>query len=336
MGACTATTGNENAMPTQGINFTERVRKVLANARLEALELRHEYVGTEHLLLALLRVQEGVASAALEGLDVQREQVIDQVGTILRPGHATDPRADLPYTSRAKKVLELAMSEARVLGHTYVGSEHLLIGLVAEDKGVAAQALQSHGVTLERTRAEVVRLLGSGINAPAPPDPQQMAHPIASGYARSRSPYGVAIVEDFTGRARDALRAAYDEANSRHHDAVELSHLLLALASREDGMAAVLLDQVAGSRKRVVEAMVERLPDKETGTDRCPIQLSADAQHALDNALIEASKDGHRKAGSQHLLLAALDVLPLALAAACAQLGLTAKATRIVYERMRE
>jgi ATP-dependent Clp protease ATP-binding subunit ClpC len=336
MAACTATTGNENAMMTQGFNFTERVRKVLADARLEALELRHEYVGTEHLLLALLREQEGVASVALDALDVRRDHVIDEVRTIVRRGHAAAAGPDLPYTSRAKKVLELAMSEARVLGHTYVGSEHLLVGLVAEDKGIGAQVLRSHGVTLERARAEVVRLLSTDTQASAPTDPQQTMHPGAAGYARSRSPYGVAIVEDFTGRARDALRAAYDEANSRNHGAVELSHVLLALASREDGMAAVLLDQVVGSRQRLVEAMVERLPDKEKVPDRRPIQLSDDTQHALDDALIEASKDGHRRAGTQHLLLATLDVLPLALAAACAQLGLSAKATRLVYERMRE
>jgi len=162
------------------------------------------------------------------------------------------------------------------------------------------------------------------------------AHPAAPGYARSRSQYGVALVDDFTGRARDALRAAYTEAHSRDHGAVELSHVLLALASRDDGMAAVLLDQVVGSRKRVVEALVERLPDKEQRSSRGTLQLSHDTQHALDNALLEASKDGHRRAGTQHLLLAVLDVLPLALAAACAQLGLTAKAARTVYERMRE
>jgi len=149
------------------------------------------------------------------------------------------------------------------------------------------------------------------------------------------TPRGLSI-DSAIGRARDALRGAYDEANSRHYDAVELSHLLLALASREDGMAAVLLDQAMGSRKRLVEAMVERLPDKEKPADRRPVQLSPDTQQVLDNALVEASKDGHRRAGTQHLLLAALDELPIALAAACAQLGLTAKATRTVYERMRE
>ena len=98
----------------------------------------------------------------------------------------------------------------------------------------------------------------------------------------------------------------------------------------------MLIDQVAGSRKALADALVERLPDKDGDRDRRSLQLAANTQLALDNALLEASKDGHRRAGTQHLLLAVLDVLPVALAAACAQIGLTAKATRTVYERMRE
>jgi len=304
-------------MPLSGYNFTERVRKVLAMAREEAARLHHEYVGTEHILLALVREGEGVASTVLQNLSVDLDEVQQKVEDIVKKGrasHTTGP--DLPYTSRAKKVLELAMSEARELSHSYVGTEHLLLGVIAEDKGIGSQVLQSQGVTLERARAETVRLLGPELAPATSPDAGRV-HPVASGYARSRSPYGVAIVEDFTGRARDALRGAYDEANSRHYDAVELSHLLLALASREDGMAAVLLDQAMGSRKRLVEAMVERLPDKEKPADRRPVQLSPDTQQVLDNALVEASKDGHRRAGTQHLLLAALDELPIALAAAC-------------------
>ena len=314
----------------QGYNFTENVRKVLANARNEAVRLRHEYVGTEHILLAIARTTEGVARAVLDDLDVDRDRIIGDVESAVQRGHAAeDAGHDLPYTSRAKKTLELAMSEARALSHGYVGTEHLLLGLIAEDKGIGAQILRSAGVTLERARAETVARLTTDGSRPAVPDAQP-PHP------RTRGPYGVALVDDFTGRARDALRAAYEEANSRDHASVELSHVLLALASREDGMAAVMLDQVVGSRKLVVEALAERLPDKENTTDRRPLTLSADTQQALDNALIEASKDGHRRAGTQHLLLAVLDVLPLALAAACAQLGLSAKAARLVYERMRE
>jgi ATP-dependent Clp protease ATP-binding subunit ClpC len=323
-------------MAMHGYNFTEHVRKVLANARNEAARLHHEYVGTEHLLLSIARTNDGVAGAVLDGLDVSRDAIIAQLEETVKPGRGTeDVGPDLPYTARAKKTLELAMAEARLLNHGYVGTEHLLLGLIAEERAIAAQVLLDHGATLERARAETIALLAADAGRPPVADAQP-PHPAALGYARTRGPYGVALVDDFTGRARDVLRAAYEEANSRDHAAVELSHILLALASRDDGMAAVLLDQVVGSRKRVVEALVERLPDKETTKDRRSLSLSADTRQALDNALIEASKDGHRRAGTQHLLLAVLDVLPLALAAACAQLGLSSKATRLVYERMRE
>jgi ATP-dependent Clp protease ATP-binding subunit ClpA len=317
-----------------GYNFTERVRKVLAMAREEAARLHHEYVGTEHILLAIAREGEGVASAVLDNLDIERGGVIERVEGVLKAGPAEKHVGpDLPYTSRAKKVLELSMSEARVMSHSYVGTEHLLLGVLAEQKGIGAQTLASLGLTLEAAREETVRLLGSEM--PKTPD-KHVAHAATPGYARSRSPYGVALVDDFTGRARDALRAAYDEAATRDHSTVQLSHILLALATREDGMAAVLIDQTVGSRKLLANALIERLPDKDANNDRRTLQLAPDTQVALDNALIEASKDGHRRAGTQHVLLATLDVLPLALAAACAQIGLTAKATRTVYERMRE
>lgn len=323
-------------MPLNGYNFTDRVRRVLASAREVALGLHHEYVGTEHLLLAVADENEGVASAVLNNLGARPEDIVARVRDIVRPGHGERQFGpDLPYTSRAKKVLELSMAETRLFGHSYVGTEHLLLGIIAEQKGIAAQVLADLGVTLEKARAETRALLGATAASAGAPD-AAVPHAAAPGYARSRGPYGVALVEDFTGRARDALRAAYTEAHSRDHGAVELSHILLALASREDGMAAVLLDQVVGSRKRVVEALVERLPDKEERATRSPLQLSHETQQALDNALLEASKDGHRRAGTQHVLLAVLDALPLALAAACAQIGLSAKAARSVYERMRE
>jgi ATP-dependent Clp protease ATP-binding subunit ClpC len=113
-----------------GYNFTERVRKVLAMAREEAERLRHEYVGTEHILLGLIREGEGVAAAVLQNLSVDLDDIQQQIEDTVKKGKAaaaTGP--DLPYTSRAKKVLELAMAEARDLTHNYVGTEHLLLGL---------------------------------------------------------------------------------------------------------------------------------------------------------------------------------------------------------------
>src|SRR5881396_1735470 len=151
-----------------GYNFTDRVRKVLQMAREEAARLHHEYVGTEHILLGLIREGEGVAAAVLTNLNVDLEEIQQKIEETVKKGKAAAAGPDLPYTSRAKKVLELAMSEARELNHSYVGTEHLLLGLLREEKGIAAQVLTDAGVNLEQARAETLRLLGSEMpSAPA-------------------------------------------------------------------------------------------------------------------------------------------------------------------------
>jgi len=147
-----------------GYNFTDRVRKVLQMAREEAARLHHEYVGTEHILLGLIREGEGVAAAVLQNLNVDLEEIQQKIEETVKKGKAAAaPGPDLPYTSRAKKVLELAMTEARELNHSYVGTEHLLLGLLREEKGIAAQVLTDAGVSLEQSRAETLRLLGSDL-----------------------------------------------------------------------------------------------------------------------------------------------------------------------------
>src|SRR4029078_8429495 len=123
-----------------GYNFTERVRKVLAMAREESARLQHEYVGTEHILLGLVREGEGGAATVLQNLQVDLDDVRFCIDTTVKKGRpGSSPGPDLPYTSTAKKDLELAMTEARELNHKYVGTEHLLLGLIREQAGIAAQ-----------------------------------------------------------------------------------------------------------------------------------------------------------------------------------------------------
>jgi ATP-dependent Clp protease ATP-binding subunit ClpC len=175
-----------------GYNFTDRVRKVLQMAREEAARLHHEYVGTEHILLGLIREGEGVAAAVLTNLNVDLEDVQQKIEETVKKGKAgavTGP--DLPYTSRAKKVLELAMAEARELNHSYVGTEHLLLGLLREEKGIAAQVLNDAGVTLEQSRAETLRLLGSDLPQPSgstPPPATPASGSAPRGEKKSKTP----------------------------------------------------------------------------------------------------------------------------------------------------
>ena len=156
-----------------GYNFTERVRKVLALAREESVARRHEYVGTEHLLLAVVREGQGVAAQVLMNLDVDLETLKQQVDGAITVGDAGRPTGpDLPYTSRAKKVLELAMASARDHAHSYVGTEHLLLGMIREERGVAAQTLLHAGVTYDAASRELLRLLDSNPPSAARPERQ--------------------------------------------------------------------------------------------------------------------------------------------------------------------
>ena len=149
-----------------GFSFTDRVRKVLSMTREEAARLHHEYVGTEHILLAIAREGEGTGANVLQNLGADLDEIRQRLEQTVRKGttaHVTG--SDLPYTSRAKKVMELSMAEAHGLQHSYVGTEHLLLGLLAEEKGIAAQVLDSLDVTLDKARAEVRRVLGIELTA---------------------------------------------------------------------------------------------------------------------------------------------------------------------------
>ncbi|MEE8267788.1 MAG: ATP-dependent Clp protease ATP-binding subunit [Gemmatimonadales bacterium] len=172
-----------------GYNFTDRVRKVLQMAREEAARLHHEYVGTEHILLGLIREGEGVAAAVLTNLSVDLDDIQQKIEETVKKGKAAAAAGpDLPYTSRAKKVLELAMTEARELNHSYVGTEHLLLGLLREEKGIAAQVLNDAGVTLEQARAETLRLLGSDMPQAAAAGGATPAAATPKGEKKSKTP----------------------------------------------------------------------------------------------------------------------------------------------------
>ena len=170
------------------------MRRVLQLAREEAARLHHEYVGTEHILLGLIREGEGVAAAVLTNFNVDLEEVSAKIEETVKQGKAAARAGpDLPYTSRAKKVLEFAMSEARELNHRYVGTEHLLLGILREEKGIGAQVLTEAGVNLEEARGEVLRLLATEM-------PDSDARPPA------------APPVPYTPDARGSLQLAFQEA----------------------------------------------------------------------------------------------------------------------------
>ncbi|MBI1808620.1 MAG: ATP-dependent Clp protease ATP-binding subunit [Gemmatimonadetes bacterium] len=266
-----------------GYNFTERVRKVLAMAREEAARLHHEYVGTEHILLGLIREGEGVAAAVLQNLSVDLDEIQQKIEETVKKGKAAQATGpDLPYTSRAKKVLELAMGEARELNHSYVGTEHLLLGLLREEKGIAAQVLTDAGVNLDAARTETLRLLGTselpqsggatgsaGAGATPAPTP-------AKGEKKSKTPALDHFCRDLTQLASEGQ---LDPTIGR---AKEIERVMEVLTRRKKNNP-VLIGEPGVGKTAIVEGLAQLIANGD-----CPDSLRDNRVLSLDMAAVIA------------------------------------------------
>jgi ATP-dependent Clp protease ATP-binding subunit ClpC len=164
--------------------FTERARQVVVLAQDEARHLKHNYIGTEHLLLGLLREEEGLAARVLESLHVTLEEVRAQVDRIVGTGDEV-PSGQIAFTPRAKKVLELSLREARALRHDYIGTEHILLGIVRENEGVAARILLDFDADAEKIREAVFRMLGGqAVHGRRRPGTGGFGEPVGFEYAQ--------------------------------------------------------------------------------------------------------------------------------------------------------
>ncbi len=233
--------------------FTDRARKVMALANQEAQRFNHEYIGTEHLLLGLVKEGSGVGANVLKNLSVDLRKVRLEVERLVKSGPDMVTMGRLPQTPRAKKVIEFAIEEARNLNHNYVGTEHLLLGLLREHDGVAAQVLMNLGLKLEEVREEVLNLLGAGVDS-ADEGETVGASPSGSGEQRSKSktPALDSFGRDLTELARESQ---LDPVIGR---ADEIERVLQILCRRTKNNP-VLLGEAGVGKTAIVEGLAQRI-----------------------------------------------------------------------------
>jgi ATP-dependent Clp protease ATP-binding subunit ClpA len=284
--------------------FTERARQVIVFAQDEARTLGHNYIGTEHFLLGLLREQDGIAASALASLGITAEEVRAQVVAIVGQGDDVATTGQIPFTPRAKKALELALREGIALGDPYVGTEHLLLGLARVNDGVATSVLLDLGADAETIRREVTGLLSDSDRESAPRSASRGGQWLTprlragggGGETTMRPPH-------FTRGARTVLVLAQEEARTLRHARMGTEHLLLGLLREQHGLAARLLDALEVTLDDV-RAEVIGIVGRGTETTPGHILFTPQAKNALECARREARSLDHDDVGTEHILLA--------------------------------
>jgi ATP-dependent Clp protease ATP-binding subunit ClpC len=251
--------------------FTERAQRVILIAQEEAKRLNHDYVGTEHLLLGLIALGEGVAAQVLANLGVDLRRVRSEVEKIVGTGDNVMLLGEIPFTPRAKKVLELAVEEAQNMGHNYVGTEHLLLGLIREEEGVAARVLENLGVRLDVVREEVISLLGESHAGGQP-----AAHHAPAPRTKSKTPTLDEFGRDLTAMAKEGK---LDPVIGRENEIERLIQILLRRTKNNP----VLIGDPGVGKTAIVEGLAQKI-----ASDEAPELLAGKRVMTLDLAAVVA------------------------------------------------
>ncbi len=264
--------------------FTDRARRVVVLAQEEARLLNHNYIGTEHILLGLIHEGEGVAAKALESLSISLEAVRSQVEDIIGQG-GSSPSGHIPFTPRAKKVLELSLREALQLGHNYIGTEHILLGLIREGEGVAAQVLVKLGADLSRVRQQVIQLL-SGYSGPAGQSGSSSEGgkaPSQSGGGSGESASGSLILDQF---GRNLTQLARDKKLDPVIGRTREAERVMQVLSRRTKNNPVLIGEPGVGKTAIVEGLAQQI-----AADEVPETLRGKQLYTLDlGALVAGSR----------------------------------------------
>jgi len=263
--------------------FTDRARRVVVLAQEEARTLNHNYIGTEHILLGLIHEGEGVAARSLDSLGVSLEAVREQVEEIIGQGGQA-PSGHIPFTPRAKKVLELSLREALQLGHNYIGTEHILLGLIREGEGVAAQVLSKLGADLSRVRQQVIQLLSgySGSGSGPGPDAQEKSGATSGGSGGDASS-GSVILDQF---GRNMTQLARDNKLDPVIGRSRESERIMQVLSRRTKNNPVLIGEPGVGKTAIVEGLAQLIAN-----DEVPETIHNKQLYTLDlGALVAGSR----------------------------------------------
>ncbi|MHC4125470.1 MAG: ATP-dependent Clp protease ATP-binding subunit [Planctomycetota bacterium] len=255
--------------------FTDRARKVMALANQEAQRFNHEYIGTEHILLGLVKEGSGVGATVLKNLDVDIKKLRLEVEKLVKSGPDMVTMGKLPQTPRAKKVIEFAIEEARSLNHNYVGTEHILLGLLRESEGIAAQVLMSLGLKLEDIRQEVLNLLGAGVEE-GPTALGMKLEPTTTHKPKSKTPALDSFGRDLTELAQN------NELDPVIGRKTEIERLIQILCRRTKNNP-VLLGEPGVGKTAIVEGLSQQIINKQV-----PELLSGNRIVVLDLAMMVA------------------------------------------------
>src|SRR5216684_2893014 len=233
--------------------FTDRARKVMQLANQEAQRFNHEYIGTEHILLGLVKEGSGVAANVLKNLDIDLRKIRLEIEKIVQSGPDMVTMGKLPQTPRAKKVIEYSIEEARNLNHNYVGTEHLLLGLLREQEGVAAQVLMNLGMKLEDVREEVLNLLGHNMETGSEGG-ERGERGERSSKSKSKTPALDSFGRDLTELAR---QGKLDPVIGR---STEIERVIQILSRRQKNNP-VLLGEAGVGKTAIVEGLAQSIVD---------------------------------------------------------------------------
>jgi len=272
--------------------FTQRVRKVLFLARDEAGRLQHDYIGTEHLLLGIIREGEGIAANVLRRLGIDFERIQKAIEETVTPQSGPVSIGEIPFTPRAKKVLELSIDEARLHNHNYVGTEHLLLALIRENEGVAARVLNELGADHERVKREIMKALGSSARTAGDPKKKQKKEtPVLEQFGRNMTQMAREGKLDPTiGREKEIERVIQILSRRKKNNPVLIGEPGVGKTAIAEGLAS-----------RIIENVVPALRAAHHRPHRAAVRDELFQDHATDIAGATGEEDvrhGHDRSGA--------------------------------------